>query len=332
MNAYTVAVTDYGFPDLKQEEEILLPEGFRIVEGQCRTPEQVLELVRDADAILTERAPVTKEVIDNLRNCKIIVRYGVGVDSVDIEAAKARNIPVVNVPDYQTGEVADHAMSLLLASVRRIPIIVSQVRSGIWNATPRPIVGLQGATLGVAGFGNIGRDVAKRARSFGIRVIGYDPYVEEAVFHEAGAKKVEWTALLQTSDFISVHLPLTAGTRYIFDERAFAQMKSTAFLINTSRGPIIKTESLIEALQSNKIAGAALDVLEVEPISPDNPLLAMEQCLITSHCAWYSESSLKRLQRYAAMEIVRLFNGECPKHIVNGVQIGNTIIPDKRGV
>jgi D-3-phosphoglycerate dehydrogenase len=322
MNSYTVAVTDYGFPDLKQEEEILLPWGFRIVEDQCKTAEQVLELARDADAILTERAPVTKEVIDNLRNCKIIVRYGVGVDSVDIEAAKARNIPVVNVPDYQTGEVADHAMALLLSSVRRIPQIVSQVRGGVWNATPRPIVGLQGATLGLAGFGNIGRDVAKRAQSFGIRIIGYDPYVQEAAFREAGAEKVDWATLLKISDFISVHLPLTEGTRHIFDESAFAQMKSTAFLINTSRGPIIRTENLIEALQTGRIAGAALDVLEEEPVSPDSPLLTMEQCLITSHCAWYSESSLKRLQRYAAMEIVRLFSGERPKHIVNGVEIG----------
>jgi D-3-phosphoglycerate dehydrogenase len=322
MSAYTVAVTDYGFPDLKQEEAILLPKGFRIVEGQCKTEESVLKLARDADAILTERAPVTKEVIDNLQRCKIIVRYGVGVDSIDIEAAKARNIPVVNVPDYQTGEVADHAMSLLLASVRKIPQIVSQVRGGVWDSTPRPIVGLQGATLGVAGFGNIGRDVAKRAQSFGIRTIGYDPYVQDAAFRDAGTEKVDWSTLLQTSDFISIHLPLTTGTRHIFDESAFAQMKPTAFLVNTSRGPVIKTESLIKALQNNTIAGAALDVLEVEPTSPSSPLLAMEQCLITSHCAWYSESSLNRLQRYAAMEIVRLFNGERPKHIVNGVEVG----------
>lgn len=322
MNGFLVAVTDYGFPNLKQEEAILLPRGFRIVEGQCKTAEQVLELAREADAILTERAPVTKKVIDNLRNCKIIVRYGIGFDTVDIEAAKARNIPVVNVPDYQTGEVADHAMALLLSSVRKIPQIVSQVRKGVWDSTPRPIVGLQNATLGVAGFGNIGRDVAKRAQSFGIRTIGFDPFVPEAAFCEAGTEKVDWSVLLQTSDFISVHLPLTAGTRHLFDESAFAQMKSTAFLINTSRGPIIKTESLIEALRNQKIAGAALDVMEEEPISPDSPLLSMEQCLITSHCAWYSENSLNRLQRFAAMEIVRLFNGERPKHIVNGVEVG----------
>jgi D-3-phosphoglycerate dehydrogenase len=157
----------------------------------------------------------------------------------------------------------------------------------------------------------------------GFRIVeGYDPYVEDAAFRDAGTEKVDWSTLLQTSDFISVHLPLTEGTRHIFGDSAFAQMKPTAFLVNTSRGPVIKTESLIEALQNNKIAGAALDVMEVEPISPNSPLLAMEQCLITSYCAWYSESSLNRLQRYAAMEIVRLFSGERPKHIVNGVEIG----------
>jgi D-3-phosphoglycerate dehydrogenase len=323
MALYTVAVTDYGFPDLKQEEAVLLPMGFQFVTGQCKTAEQVIQLASAADAILTERAPITKEVLDNLHNCKIIVRYGVGVDNVDIEAAKARNIPVVNVPDYGTGEVADHAMSLLLASVRKIPQIVSQVRKGVWEITPcRPIVGLQGKTLGLAGFGNIGRDVAKRAQSFGINTIAYDPYVQAPVFHGLGTEKVDWQTLLQTSDFISIHLPLTATTKHIFNEEAFAQMKSAVYLINTSRGAVIKTASLIEALQNNTIAGAALDVLEEQPISMSSPLLAMEQCLLTSHCAWYSESSLNRLQRHAAMEIERLFNGKRPKHIVNGVEVG----------
>lgn len=323
MTKFTVAVTDYGFPDLKQEEAVLIPAGFRLLSAQSRTVEEVIALTRDADAILSDKAPVTKEVIDQLRNCKIIVRYGVGVDNVDVEAAKARNIPVVNVPDYHTGEVADHAMTLLLSSVRKITQVVSQVRNGVWDMTPcRPIQGLQEKVLGIAGFGNIGRDVAKRAQSFGIQTIAYDPHVKDELFEATGTRKVDWHSLLKESDFISIHLPLLASTKHLFDDEAFAMMKPTAYVVNTSRGAVIKTESLITALQTNKIAGAGIDVSEEEPVAPDSPLLRMEQCLVTSHCAWYSESSLSRLQRSAAMEIVRLFNGECPKHIVNGVQVG----------
>jgi D-3-phosphoglycerate dehydrogenase len=322
MTNYTVVVTDYGFPDLKEEEGVLLPMGAELVSGQCKTAEEVLRLAKQADAIITERAPITKEVIDSLERCKIIVRYGVGVDNVDIEAAKARNIPVVNVPDYGTGEVADHAMSLLLSSVRKIPQIVAQVRRGVWQTTPcRPIMGLQGKTLGLAGFGNIGKDVAKRAQSFGINTIGYDPYVQEPVFEQMNTQKVDWHELLEKSDMISVHLPLTGDTKHIFNQAAFERMKSTAFLINTSRGAVIHTESLIEALTNNQIAGAALDVLEQQPISPDSPLLKIEQCFITSHCAWYSESSVNRLQRHAALEVKRILTGERPKHIVNGVEV-----------
>jgi D-3-phosphoglycerate dehydrogenase len=322
MTNYTVVVTDYGFPDLKEEEGVLLPMGAELVTGQCKTAEEVLRLAKQADAIITERAPITKEVIDSLERCKIIVRYGVGVDNVDIEAAKARNIPVVNVPDYGTGEVADHAMSLLLSSVRKIPQIVAQVRRGVWQTTPcLPIMGLQGKTLGLAGFGNIGKDVAKRAQSFGINTIGYDPYVQEPVFEQMNTQKVDWHELLEKSDMISVHLPLTGDTKHIFNQAAFERMKSTAFLINTSRGAVIHTESLIEALTNNQIAGAALDVLEQQPISPDSPLLKIEQCFITSHCAWYSESSVNRLQRHAALEVKRILTGERPKHIVNGVEV-----------
>lgn len=322
MTKYRVAVTDYGFPDLHQEEEVLLPMGFEFVTGQCKTPDEVMQLTRYADAILIERAPISKEVIDHMKRCKIIVRYGVGVDSVDIQAAKQKNIPVVNVPDYGTGEVADHAMALLLSSIRKIPQIVSRVRQGVWQTTPcRPIMGLQGKTLGIAGFGNIGKDVARRAQSFGINTLAYDPYVPENVCIEWKTQKVDWHSLLERSDMISVHLPLTPETRHLFNDEAFERMKSTAYLVNTSRGGVIRTESLMDALKNKKIAGAALDVLEEQPIPKSSPLLQFENCFITSHCAWYSESSLNRLQRHAALEIKRLFSGERPRHIVNGVEV-----------
>lgn len=322
MSTLTVAVTDYGFPDIRQEKELLEPIGFQFVTGQCKTAEEVSLLCQDADAILTQWAPVTEEVMQRLNKCKIIVRYGIGVDNVDLDAAKRRNIPVVNVPDYAINEVADHALSLLLSSVRKIPQVVSQVRRGVWEIAPcRPIIGLQEKTVGLAGFGNIARAVAHRAQAFGMKVIAYDPFVDEEAFQASGVEKADWNTLLEQSDILSVHLPLNKETKHILGQEAFKSMKSSAYLINTSRGGVIHTEDLVEALEKQRIAGAALDVLEHEPVSSDSPLLRMDSCLITSHCAWYSENSILRLQLFAATEIKKLFSGETPKHIVNGVQL-----------
>ncbi|GGD86100.1 C-terminal binding protein [Paenibacillus nasutitermitis] len=317
----TVAVTDYGFPNLDQEEAILQPLGFAFLKGQCKTPGEVAALCGEADAILTQWAPLTAEAIYALKRCRIIVRYGIGVDNVDLEAAAAKNIPVVNIPDYAIQEVADHTLALMLGAVRKIPRVVEQVRAGEWQIAPcRPIMGLAGKTIGTAGFGNIARAVIRRAQAFGLKAIAYDPYAPEELFRELGVEQVDFETLLHTSDILSLHLPLTNETRGIMSLASFGKMKPSAFLVNTSRGGIIATEDLVEALQKGMIAGAALDVLEKEPIDPAHPLLQLEQCLITSHCAWYSEDSLLRLQEYAALEIKRLFNGESPLHIVNGVK------------
>ncbi|MBD2843565.1 C-terminal binding protein [Paenibacillus sp. IB182496] len=317
-----VAVTDYGFPDLHQEEELLRPLGFEFATGQCRTPEEVAALCADADAILTQWAPVDATVIEALQHCRIIVRYGIGVDNVDLEAAAVRGIPVVNVPDYAVDEVADHAISLMLASVRKIPQVVADVRAGEWQIAPRrPIYGLRGRTIGTAGFGNIARAVIQRAQAFGMDAIAYDPYVKDDVFAERGVRRADWATLLADSDVLSLHLPLNAETRGAMSQEAFRSMKPTAYVVNTSRGGILDAEALAEALRDGRIAGAALDVLEREPIERDHPLLRLDQCLVTSHCAWYSEDSLLRLQQFAALEIKRLFTGERPRHIVNKVVV-----------
>lgn len=318
--SWKVAVTDSGFPDLAPEAEALDGTGAALAPGQCRTAEEVAALCADADAVLTQWAPVTAEAIAAMTRCRVIVRYGIGVDNVDLEAARARGIPVANVPDYAIDEVADHALSLLLASVRRIPQVVAQVREGVWDIAPRrPIVGLQGRKLGVAGFGNIARAVVRRAQAFGLRTIAYDPYAAQELFDQHGTARADWDTLLAESDFISVHLPLVEATRRLFDERAFAAMKEGAHLINTSRGGVVETAALVRALESGRLAGAALDVLEEEPIPVGHPLLGIDRCIVTSHCAWYSESSLLRLQRYAALEVRRVLEGGRPQHVVNGV-------------
>ncbi|UVI29550.1 C-terminal binding protein [Paenibacillus spongiae] len=321
MSKYKVAITDCRFPNIDLERQVLEPLDCEIRIGQCETENEILDLCEDADAVLTQWAPVTARAIKGMNRCKGIVRYGIGVDNVDLEAANQCSIPVVNIPDYAIDEVADHTLALLLSLVRKIPQIASQVRSGVWDIAPcRPIIGLQNKQLGLAGFGNIARAVAKRAQAFGLRVTAYDPNVDEEQFRIAGVEQTNWTALLQNSDILCAHLPLSQQTRHMLDKAAFARMKPTSYLINTSRGGVIDTEALIEALQNREIAGAALDVLEHEPISKSSPLLSMEQCIITSHCAWYSEDSLQRLQLYAALEIKRLLTGERPKHIVNSVQ------------
>jgi D-3-phosphoglycerate dehydrogenase len=318
--SYTVAVTDYGFPNLEPERSVLEPLGCKIVTGQCRTAEEVAELTKDADAVLTQFAPVTAPAIERMRRCRMIVRYGIGVDNVDLEAAARRGIAVVNVPDYGVQEVADHTLGLILAVVRKIPQVVQQVKRGRWDIAPLPpIFGLDGKTLGLGGFGNIARAVAKRAQSFNLQVIAHDPYAPDAWFEQWNVERVGWHELLARSDVLSLHLPLVEETRHLLNREAFARMKPTAYLINTSRGGVVETEALLEALQLGRIAGAALDVLEEEPVPADHPLLSLDHCLVTSHYAWYSEESMSRLQLYAALEIKRLMTGDQPKHIVNGV-------------
>ncbi|RXZ79790.1 C-terminal binding protein [Paenibacillaceae bacterium] len=320
MAKYTAVVTDYGFPDLKQEKNVLEPVGFEVIPGQCRTAGEVANLCRDADAVLTQWAPVTAEAIAGMSRCRIIVRYGIGVDNVDLEAAKFHGIPVVNVPDYAINEVADHAMSLLLASARKIVATHAQVRRGIWEIAPfRPILGLQESTLGLAGFGNIARAVAKRAQAFGLRVIAYDPFVKAEVYDTLQVEQVSWDTLIADSDLLSLHLPLTEQTRHLINAQVLHAMKPTAHLVNTSRGGVIDTDALAIALQNREIGGAGLDVLEIEPITPGHPLLQLDNCIVTSHCAWYSESALSRLQLYAALEVERVFAGQRPKHVINGL-------------
>lgn len=315
-----IAATEPGFPDYSYEMELLEPIGSFIEVRFCNTESEVIDFCRDAHAILTNHSPFTAAVIGQLEQCKVIVRYGIGYDNVDTAAAARRNIPVVNVPDYSIQEVADHALALMLGAVRRIPRMDRNVRAGDWSVGSfGPIMGLQGKVLGLAGFGNISREVARRAQGFHMEVIAYDPYVSNDTFIALGSRKVDFNTLLAESDVISSHLPLVEATKHIFNRAAFARMKRTAFLVNTSRGGVIHMDDLVHALASGTISGAALDVFEQEPLPPDHPLLSLEQVLLSPHAAWYSEGSRARLQQLAAWEVKRVLEGERPKHVVNGI-------------
>jgi D-3-phosphoglycerate dehydrogenase len=313
-----VYVTDYTYTHLDYERAILEPLGCTVIGRQCRTAADVIAQCGDAVALLNQYAPITRAVFAALPNLKMVVRYGVGYDSVDVAAATEHGVMVVNVPDYGVQEVADHTLALLLAMVRKIPAIVNDVTAGRWNDnTFHPIMGLAAKTVGLLGFGNIAKEVAKRAQAFNMQVQAYDPYVAAEVFAAHQVAGVSAKTVFASSDIICVHLPLNDQTRHFVGATTLAQMKKTAYLINTARGGVVHSADLAVALQAGQIAGAALDVLDVEPMPADHPLRSAPNCLLTCHIAWYSEDSLVRLQQFAALEIARMLNGESPRSVVN---------------
>lgn len=314
---YKVVTTDVLQPVIP-EEAILKEVGASLVYGDAKTEADLIELTRDADAIINYLAPVTAKVINSLKRCRIIVRRGIGYDSVDVSAATAKGIPVANVPEYCTDEVADHTMALILSAARKVVTGRSQIGSGGWDFTQLlPIPALKDCTLGLVGFGKIPRAVVKRAKGFGLKILTSDPFIPAELASEHGVKLVSLEELLSTSDFVSIHVPLTNDTRGMLSKREFALMKSSATLINTARGPLVDEEALREALKERRIAFAALDVMTQEPPTLDNPLRGMDNVTLTPHIAWYSEHSVRILGEKVGQEIARVFKGYFPKSLVN---------------
>lgn len=316
---YRVVSTDLlkpGTPD----EAVLKDNGATLIFGDCNTESELIELVRDADAIINIRAQITSKVIDALKRCRVIVRRGVGFDTIDLKAATAKGIPVANVPDFCTDEVADHTMAFLLFAARKLTLSQELARTGQakWAAPAiQEIPGLKDSVLGLVGFGRMGRAVATRAASFGIQIQVADPFVTEKGAAEAGVKLVSLEELIRTSDFISLHTALNNDTRGMFSRREFEMMKPTAVLINMARGPIVDEAALIEALNNKSIAFAALDVLEKEPPSLDNALLNMDNAIVTPHIGWYSKRAARMVGENAAKEVVRVLKGYLPEFLVN---------------
>ena len=282
------------------------------------TPEAILRVAKDADALLVTYAKITGDMIRQLTKCRIISRMGIGTDNIDIaEATKAR-IVVTKVPDYCIDEVSDHAMALLLAVVRKIPFINAQVHGGTWKMPAVvPIHRLRGSVLGLVGFGRIPQLVAPKAKAFGIKVIAYDPYAPKEVFAGAGVDSVDFSTLLKTSDYVSIHCPLVPETQNLFNADAFRQMKRSAYLVNTARGPIVDEAALAAALDAGDIAGAAIDVMAQEPPGASSPLYGRDNVILTPHTSFYSEESLVDLQTKAAEEVVAILGGKAPRNPVN---------------
>lgn len=315
---YKVYVTDYEYETLENERKVLSQIDADFIPLQCRTEDDVINKAKDADALLVQYAPITERVFEGLKNLKIIVRYGVGVDCVDTESAKRHGVYVCNVPDYGVEEVSTHAMALILDSLRKITKMSNIVKNGTWDyKLSKPIYRTTKLTLGIAGFGRIPREVARKAKAFGFNIIVYDPFVSNEILNKYEVTKAEFDTLLGESDIITVHTPLTAETYHLFNQEAFSKMKRGSYIVNTSRGPVIDGEALADALEKGILAGAALDVTETEPLNRDSRLLQLENVIITPHMAWYSEEAQADLQRKAAEEVARVLTGNKPLNSVN---------------
>jgi len=319
MSNPTVAILDCNFPNTNLERGIVQSTGAALVVGNCRTEEEVIDFAADADACIVQYAPLTRRVLRNLRRCRVVARYGIGVDNIDVPAATDEGIWITNVPGFCKVELAEHTLAMILAFARRLNRLDRSVHRGEWETigNMRPTRRLSELTLGLIGFGFVGREVATRARAFGLRVLATAPRTTAEVMAAHGVEKVDLDTLLTSADFISLHCPLTPETRHLIDAERLALVKPSTFLINTSRGAIVDEAALIAALRAGRLAGAGLDVLEREPPAPDNPLLAMENVEITPHAAYYSDDSLAYLQTSVAEEVARVLRGERPRSPVN---------------
>ncbi len=312
-----VAVADSVFPTLDPARQILAAIGAELQLAPEATPGAIMGIAGGADALLVTYATITADMIGQMKRCRIISRFGIGVDNVDLAAATSAGIVVTKVPDYCIDEVSDHALALLLALVRKIPASNAQVHAGRWEMKAVvPIHRLRGSVLGLVGFGRIPQLVAPKAKAFGLRVIAYDPFAPAELFAREGVERVELAELLKQSDYVSIHTPLLPETRDLFNADAFRQMKTGAYLVNTARGPIVDEAALARALDAGQLAGAALDVMPREP-PVNSPLLRRENVIITPHTSFYSEESLLELQVKAAEEVVAVLTGKPPRNAVN---------------
>lgn len=318
---YRVVITDWPREVSDIERDILGKVGAEVIAGQFRDTKDAIDKAKDADALLTSDLPITREVFDKLTRLKVVVKYGIGIDNVDVKAATERGVQVVTIPDVMTVEVAEHTLGLLLAIVRKIPMADRLVKEGKWadpSTWAGPVPRICGKTVGIIGLGRIGRVVANLLKSFKVTIIGYDPHIKREAIERLGieaARNLE--GLLKESDFVTIHVPLTDETRHMIGISQLKSMKKNAFLINCARGAIIDPQALCRALSDGCIAGAATDVFEKEPVDPNDPLLKLKNLIATPHMAFYSDEATNILRRRGSEEVARVLKGQRPLSLVN---------------
>jgi len=319
MAVYKVVVTDDRHGDFSVEKEVLAEIGAEVIVCNCDTKEEVIKECKDADGILLNLSPMPTEVIEQLDKCKVIARYGVGYDNVDVAACTKKGIYVANVPDYCAEEVSDQALALLMACVRKVVHSDTQIRQGRWNiAKDMKIHRIEGKTFVLLGFGVIAKAFLRKVKGFNPgRILVFDPFVDADTIASYGAVKVDWEMALKEADYVSVHIPLNIHTKGMINADAFEMMKPSVIVVNTSRGAVIDEKALINALESKVISCAGLDVFENEPIQSGNNLLKLDNCVLTDHVGWYSVESIIELKRKAAENVRETLLGGKPKYPVN---------------
>ena len=317
-NNWKVLITDYAWPSIEPERHVLAEIGAELIAAETGEEAELLTLAPTMDGILTCWKPVREPVITAATKCQVIGRCGIGLDNIDVEVATEHGIVVTNVPAYCVDEVSDHAMGLLLACARKIPRFDRTIKEGTWDPNIGPeMYRIRGKTLGVIGFGRIGRSIVPKAKAFGLTINVCSPRTAPELIEQHGAHKVSFTELLATSDFITIHAPLTSETQHLFSNAEFRAMKPTAFLINTSRGGIVDPTALTIALRNGDIAGAGLDVLETEPPDESEELLTLDNVVVTPHAAFISEESIFDLEVTAAKCVAQVLTGQLPESVVN---------------
>ena len=323
-----VIITDYSFSSLEIETAILEPAGVEVLGGQAKTSETLIPLVANADAVITQFAPITADVIAAMSRARVIVRYGIGVDNVDLEAARLQGIPVCNVPDYCIDEVADHTLAFILATTREVIQNTRLIQEGKW-ALAGPLdrmLSLRDLTVGIVGFGRIGREVASRLHAFKCRVFVHDPVVSGSEIQKSGCHPVSLPELLSESNVISLHCPSTAQTRWMISDTALQNMKPAVILINVARGDLVDSTALASALKDGRVAAAALDVFAPEPIPVDHPIRSMKNVILSSHIASASVPATRKLRQTAANLALAAIRGESLASVVNGVKTPRVIV------
>ena len=316
-----IVVTDHAFPDLATEEAVATAAGATLVGAQTKDPARLAAAVADADAVITQFAPVNADVIGAMQRARAIVRYGIGVDNVDLAAARSHGIPVCNIPDYCIDEVADHTLAFILALTRQVPSQSRLVHDGEWKlvAPPAAFRTLAGMTCGVVGFGRIGRGVVRRLVAFGGRVLVSDPVASADAISAAGAQAVPLPRLLAESDLVTLHCPSLPSTKGMINASTLATAKPGLLLVNLSRGDLVDPDALVAALDSGRVGGAALDVFAPEPIPAGHPILGRSNVILAPHIASVSAAAVHRLRTTAAeLAVAALAGGPLPS-IVNGL-------------
>lgn len=319
-----VIITDYTYEDVELERAILQEAGFGLTDCKLQTPQELIPAVRQADALIVQYANINSEVINSLEHCQLIVRYGAGIDNIDLQAATAKGIFVCNVPDYSVDEVSNHAIMMIMAFARRLPATSKYLSSGgWWDPAIGQITRLAGSTIGLIGFGRVAQMVARKLAAFNVNILAYHPRRDAAFIEARGAQKASLEEIAKHSDYISLHSRLDEESHHLVDAEFIKNMKPSSYLINTARGALIDETALLEALRSGRIAGAGLDVFETEPLPKEHPLLKLDNVILTPHCAWYSQEANIDLRRKAAQEVVRVLSGNMPANLCNKDALSN---------